>query len=31
MWFDNAVIMIGALLAAVVSGSTGFAFALICT
>jgi uncharacterized membrane protein YfcA len=29
MWFDNGVIMIGALLAAVVSGSTGFAFALI--
>lgn len=29
MWFDNGVIIIGALLAAVVSGSTGFAFALI--
>ena len=29
MWFDNGVIIIGALLAAVVSSSTGFAFALI--
>lgn len=29
MWFDNGVIMIGALFGAVVSGSAGFAFALI--
>lgn len=29
MWFDFGVVLVGALLAAIVSGSSGFAFALI--
>lgn len=29
MWFESSVVLLGALLAAIVSGSSGFAFALI--